>query len=97
MTLAFNIIVWLIPGGDILARIEKRARNMLYGPEGSTDPRLDVGGDFNSVVAHSTRNEPGVGPVVDLGAMDALEGRFGSNGGRGCDVRSGPCSCGAWH
>jgi hypothetical protein len=21
----------------------------------------------------------------------------GSNGGRRCDVSSGPCSCGAWH
>jgi hypothetical protein len=23
--------------------------------------------------------------------------RFGYNGGSGCDVLDGPCSCGAWH
>lgn len=26
-----------------------------------------------------------------------LEGRYGTNGGRGCDVLRGPCSCGAFH
>lgn len=25
------------------------------------------------------------------------EGKYGFNGFRGCDVRLGPCSCGAWH
>lgn len=25
------------------------------------------------------------------------ENAVGSNGGRLCDTRSGPCSCGAWH
>jgi hypothetical protein len=25
------------------------------------------------------------------------ENAVGTNGGRLCDTRSGPCSCGAWH
>jgi len=29
--------------------------------------------------------------------LEAHEGLTGSNGGRGCDTTSGPCSCGAWH
>lgn len=37
-------------------------------------------------------------PVIDLRKIDALEGSCGHNrSGRGCDVTSGPCSCGAWH
>ena len=32
--------------------------------------------------------------VLDLALMEAHEGTGGS---RRCDVRSGPCSCGAWH
>lgn len=37
--------------------------------------------------------------AIDLGVMDAHEtyASQGTNGGRSCDVRSGPCSCGAWH
>jgi hypothetical protein len=37
--------------------------------------------------------------AIDLGVMDA-HGQYasmGTNGGQSCDVRSGPCSCGAWH
>jgi len=34
---------------------------------------------------------------LDLVLMDAHEGLMGRNGGRGCDVERGPCSCGAWH
>ena len=52
-----------------------------------------VGPDFQDVVAYATTPEG----YVDLSKMEKLEGRFGSNAGRGCDVRSGPCSCGAWH
>lgn len=29
--------------------------------------------------------------------MVAHEGIYGNNGGMLCDVRQGPCSCGAWH
>ncbi|MFH1671535.1 MAG: hypothetical protein ABH889_02050 [Candidatus Portnoybacteria bacterium] len=51
-----------------------------------------IGGDFNDVVAYAMTPDG-----IDLRKMEELEGRFGTNGGRGCDVRSGPCSCGAWH
>ncbi len=37
------------------------------------------------------------GSALDLGLMQAHEGLQGRNGGRGCDVSRGPCSCGAWH
>jgi len=82
---------------EVLAAIEAFAREVLYGPEGTTDPRLEVGDSFEAVATYSIRSEPGGPPVVDTARLDSLEGRFGSNGGRGCDVRSGPCSCGAWH
>lgn len=37
--------------------------------------------------------------ALDLGLIDAHSqyARLGTNGGRACDVTSGPCSCGAWH
>lgn len=37
--------------------------------------------------------------AYDLRLVEAHEvyASFGTNGGRRCDVRSGPCSCGAWH
>ena len=35
--------------------------------------------------------------AIDALKMELLEGSCGTNGGRGCDVTSGPCSCGAWH
>ncbi len=37
--------------------------------------------------------------AIDLGLMDAHTqyASQGTNGGRGCDVSSGPCACGAWH
>lgn len=38
-----------------------------------------------------------VNGAIDMMAMQAHEGLLGSNGGVGCDVRSGPCACGAWH
>ena len=37
--------------------------------------------------------------ALDLSLIDA-HSRYapqGRNGGQGCDVRRGPCSCGAWH
>ena len=61
------------------------------------NPRVTVGDRFEDVVAHATRVDPQHGSVIVLSEIDKLEGRFGYNGGRGCDVRSGPCSCGAWH
>lgn len=37
--------------------------------------------------------------VIDVGLIDAhgAIAPFGYNGGRRCDVVSGPCACGAWH
>lgn len=37
--------------------------------------------------------------VIDTKLMQAHSDYvdFGSNGGRKCDVLSGPCACGAWH
>lgn len=49
-------------------------------------------GSFNGLINHASTKEG-----VDLRMIEAEEGRYGSNGGRGCDVISGPCSCGAWH
>jgi len=53
----------------------------------------NIGSEFNDVINYAI-NEKG---HLDLRKIEKLEGRFGSNGGRGCDVLSGPCSCGAWH
>ena len=35
--------------------------------------------------------------VLDLRKLQEIEGLYGYNGGQGCDVLEGPCSCGAWH
>ncbi|MBI1968395.1 hypothetical protein HYS49_00650 [Candidatus Woesearchaeota archaeon] len=51
-----------------------------------------VGPSFEEVVKYATTDG-----TIDIGKLEELEGRYGYNGGRGCDVKSGPCSCGAWH
>lgn len=40
-----------------------------------------------------------VNGAIDLMAMEYHEtyASQGTNGGKRCDVRTGPCSCGAWH
>ena len=35
--------------------------------------------------------------VIDLKKLEEREGDYGYNGGIGCDMLDGPCSCGAWH
>jgi hypothetical protein len=37
--------------------------------------------------------------ALDMQIMNAHEAHAstGTNGGRNCDVTSGPCSCGSWH
>ena len=50
-------------------------------------------GSFKELIRVSS-NQKG---EIDLREMEREEGRYGSNGGRGCDVSKGPCSCGAWH
>lgn len=52
-----------------------------------------VGDRFQDIIAHVTTPDG----VLDSTRIEALEGRFGVNAGHGCDVRSGACSCGAWH
>jgi hypothetical protein len=50
--------------------------------------------DFNGLLACCMVNG-----AIDALLMEAHEEyvNLGKNGGRRCDVRSGPCSCGAWH
>lgn len=38
----------------------------------------------------------GIKKVVDAEKQEK-ENAVGRNGGRLCDTRRGPCSCGAWH
>ncbi|MBR9702987.1 hypothetical protein GOV10_03050 [Candidatus Woesearchaeota archaeon] len=57
------------------------------------NPRDEVGPTFEDVVKY-TLTEDG---SINLAKMQELEGRYGYNGGQGCDVQYGPCSCGAWH
>ena len=73
---------------DALNKIESSA-NMILDKE----PEPEVGDSFDDVLAHA-QDENG---AIDLRKMEKLEGRFGTNGGQRCDVRRGPCSCGAWH
>jgi len=85
-----------IPEGEAsTALIERFAHISLDDEHASTkeDLRTEVGPRFEDVVAYAMTRDG----TVDLAKMQELEGRFGSNGGQGCDVRSGPCSCGAWH
>lgn len=55
-----------------------------------------VGGRINDVIGASLEMHKGR-PVLNMGKMQSFEGRYGYNGGIGCDVLDGPCSCGAWH
>lgn len=77
---------------DALEKIEGFAAQVVDGVQ-KTPSTQTVGPNFENVIAYAT-TENG---AIDLARMEKLEGRFGSNGGRGCDVLSGPCSCGAWH
>ncbi len=85
----------VIPDGpESLRRIAAFAHTIL--DDGNGDARaaaMSVGDGFEDVMAFAQQPDGS----IDLARMESLEGRFGSNGGRGCDVRSGPCSCGAWH
>jgi hypothetical protein len=63
-------------------------------PERTHPSSGGVGPTFEDVISGSI--DPVTG-AIDLQKIEKLEGRFGTNGGRGCDVASGPCSCGAWH
>lgn len=97
--------VFLKDKSEALKKIEEFAAQVVTGSPlteakgGSSSPLTSpvlhrtVGPTFNDVLAHSMTSDG----AIDLARMEKLEGRFGYNGGRGCDVSSGPCSCGAWH
>jgi hypothetical protein len=55
-----------------------------------------AGGDFNNLLADIVRPTLS-GPALSLKELQSRAGRFGYNGGQGCDTVDGPCSCGAWH
>ncbi|MFH0752458.1 MAG: hypothetical protein V1914_02560 [archaeon] len=52
-----------------------------------------VGPTFNDIVKNSMTQTG----AISLEKLDSFEGRYGNNGGIGCDVLEGPRSCGAWH
>lgn len=87
--------IHIVPEGrGTTSLIERFAHIALDDNHPSTKEELRaVGPDFEDVIAHASTREG----AIDLMKVQELEGRFGSNGGRGCDVLSGPCSCGAWH
>lgn len=93
----------VLPGGEQTNLLVEQFAHVTLGDaklplsDQADNPRIRVGDRFEDVVAYATRIDPRHGLVVDLRRIDELEGRFGYNGGRGCDVISGPCSCGAWH
>lgn len=78
---------------EALQKICEFAKIILDEDQKREASKPEVGDRFEDVMTHATTKEG----AIDLRKIDELEGRFGTNGGRGCDVRSGPCSCGAWH
>ena len=78
---------------EALEKIEKFAKMVLESTDiFQKNPRFQVGNEFEDVLAHAMTPDG-----IDLRKIQELEGRFGTNAGRGCDVKNGPCSCGAWH
>ena len=84
--------VFITDKDEVLKKVEEFASSVL-GTSSTSRPTQAVGDSYAAVVAHAmTKNG-----AIDLSRVQELEGRFGYNGGRGCDTRRGPCSCGAWH
>ena len=53
---------------------------------------------FTELLQGATVHSPTGEVAIDIRRIDSLEGSCGRNrSGRGCDVTSGACSCGAWH
>lgn len=77
---------------EAMKKVQKFA-NMVFGDVTTAPDGRKVGDSFGDVVAYATTPEG----HINLAKTQELEGRFGYNAGRGCDVRRGPCSCGAWH
>lgn len=89
-------IIELVPEGSVSAVLIERIAHVAMDDEHAStreNLRIKVGSRFENVIAHAMTPEG----AIDTLKMQELEGRFGSNGGVGCDVLSGPCSCGAWH
>jgi hypothetical protein len=77
---------------EALSKVRQFAEQLMSGSPRQERPSVGHR-DLNDVVALSV----GLDGTIDARKMQALEGSCGSNGGRGCDVTEGPCSCGAWH
>lgn len=45
---------------------------------------------------HPDKPHEGIERIVHIEKAE-VQNAVGTNGGRLCDTRSGPCSCGAWH
>lgn len=80
-------------GGHSLDAATRRAR--------ATDERLRDIAEHPERHQHDTMEAVHRCAFIDgaivMRLVEAHEGLFGTNGGKGCDVRRGPCSCGAWH
>ncbi len=84
----FEVIKDITKGID---KIEEFAK-MVLGEVEPNEPKK-IKRSFKQLVANATDKKG----AIDSRKIEAAEGSCGSNGGRGCDVTEGPCSCGAWH
>ena len=77
----------------------KKDKDYFVGDEEEPEEskKENVGPTFDDVTRASMRPTEDGTPAIVLSELSQFEGRYGYNGGRGCDVASGPCSCGAWH
>lgn len=83
----------IITGKEEALRLIQEFAHTIMGEDNKTKTEAsNVGNSFEDVINHAINPEG-----IDLEKISKLKGRFGTNGGRGCDVNSGPCSCGAWH
>jgi len=71
---------------DTMTKSEERLKDIREHPENHRH-------DFNGL-----QNCAFIDGAIDASVMQAHEGLIGhTNGGRRCDVSTGPCACGAWH
>lgn len=74
-----------------IRKAEEFAVAIIEGPDGER-----AGPGANDVLGSAVAPDL-ADPVVDLAELAKNEGRYGYNGGVGCDVRQGHCACGAAH
>lgn len=77
----------IVPDGEETIKLIEKFVHIVLDDKNPTvpqtdDPRLKVGPNYSDVVAHATTPDG----AIDLLKIQELEGRFGSNGGVGCDV-----------